>query len=286
MSINQIIDEKFKMLLKSGINSSRFEIKMLIGHILGVEPKALSLNMKMDNEQIEQLNQMIQQRLNHCPVDKIIGQKGFYKYDFAVNQDVLSPRADTEVLVEKAIELLKDKKKPRVLELGVGSGCIILSILADIISAEGVGIDISERALAISKVNAEKLNVKNNRLTLFKASWFDVDIKDKLNQYGGFDMIVSNPPYIPTDEINILESEVKDFDPVIALDGGFDGLKDYDCILDLAQNILKSDGIILLEASDGKQLDLISKKALQRKMQPLEILKDLNGIERCIILKK
>ena len=149
-----------------------------------------------------------------------------------------------------------------------------------------MGIDVSDAALAITDINAENLKIEPKRLNLLKASWFDEDIIEKLSDYAPFDMVVSNPPYIATSEIDKLDTEVKDFDPLIALDGGTDGLKDYNRILQVSEKLLKPNGIIILEAGDGQQLRQIKQMAEGYKMQCLKILKDLNNIDRCIILKK
>lgn len=286
MNINDFINDKLKMLLESGIDSSVFEIKLLLAHILGIEPKNISPNIEITEHQASLLDDMLKERCNHRPIDKIIGKKGFYKYDFAVSDDVLSPRYDTEILVERAIELLAPSQNANILELGVGSGCIILSVLADLPFVSGVGIDVSDAALAITDLNAENLKIEPERLNLLKASWFDEDIIEKLSDYAPFNMVVSNPPYIATSEIDKLDTEVKDFDPLIALDGGADGLKDYNRILQVSEKLLKPNGIIILEAGDGQQLRQIKQMAEGYKMQCLKILKDLNNIDRCIILKK
>lgn len=286
MNINDFINDRLKMLLESGIDSSVFEIKLLLAHILGIEPRDISPNTEINERQTALLDDMLKERLSHRPIDKIIGKKCFYKYDFAVSDDVLSPRYDTEILVEKAIESLKQSQKANILEFGVGSGCIILSVLADLPYVTGVGVDISESALAIADLNAENLEIEPERLNLLKASWFDEDIIEKLNNYAPFDMVISNPPYIASAEIDKLDPEVKDFDPLIALDGGIDGLKDYNRILYLSKELLKPDGMIILEAGDGLQLRQIEQMAYNYKIQCLNILKDLNNIDRCIILKK
>ncbi len=286
MNINDLINDRLKMLLQNGIDSSAFEIKLLLAHILGIEPKNISPNVEINEHQVALLDNMLKERLAYRPIDKIIGKKGFYKYDFVVSDDVLSPRCDTEILVEKAIELLAPIKSANILEFGVGSGCIILSILADLPCITGVGVDISEAALAITDINAESLKIEPNRLNLLKTSWFDEDIIEKLSNYAPFDMVVSNPPYIITSEIAKLDREVKEFDPLIALDGGIDGLKDYDRILQLSQKLLKPNGVIILEAGDGQQLRQIEQIADKYKIKCLNILKDLNNIDRCIILKK
>ncbi len=285
-TINHIINQNLNLLQSRGIETSRFEIKVLIAHILKTEPKYLIGSQQLNKQQIAELDKLIAQRLKHCPVDKIVGHKGFYKYDFIVNTDVLSPRSDTEIMVEHAIEILNKLNQPKILELGIGSGCIILSILADLPAVSGIGIDISEKALAIADINAEKLNIDEKRLVLLKAGWFDKDIMKKLMEYAPFDMILSNPPYIPDEEIALLDEEVKNYDPLIALNGGKDGLRDYLKINELAYNLLKSDGYLLLEAGDSSQLRKISLMAQSVGLNFVNILKDLTGKDRCIILKK
>ena len=286
MNVNQLISEKLDLLRGAGVSSSRYEIKILIGHILGVEPKEVNPSAELNSSQVDLLTGMVQQRLLHKPIDKIVGRKGFYKYDFEVNEDVLSPREDTEILVEKAIQILKNIKTPKILEFGVGSGCIILSILSDIAGAAGWGIDISKKALAIAELNAQRLGITPARLTLWQKSWFDDDFALKASEFAPFDMIVSNPPYIPTGEIECLDEEVKSYDPYIALEGGEDGLRDYTQIIKLSENLLKENGYLLLEAGDSNQLAEIKKQAVSKGLVFVDILKDLSNNERCIILKK
>ena len=274
------------MLLKSGIDSSWFEMKLLLGYLLKKEPKYISFTENLNEEQRNIFANTIQQRLQHCPVDKIIGEKGFYKYDFIVNEQVLSPRADSEILVEKAISILKKLPTATILELGVGSGCLILSILAELKTITGVGIDISQNALDIAQKNVQKLGISNDRIKFYKKSWFENDIAEYLTQDAPYDLIISNPPYIPTKEIADLDEEVKNYDPLIALEGGEDGLRDYYRILDIAPQLLKDGGYILFEAGNAAQLQSIGNLAEKFRFSNLGIIKDLSGNERCIILKK
>ena len=132
MTIDQLINDSLLYLKNKGIETSKFELRLLAAFILKTEPNSvLFYKHPLTDTQISEFNKLIEKRSAHCPVDKIIGKKGFYKYDFEVNESVLSPRADTEILVENAIALIKQKKLSNILEFGVGSGCIILSILAD-----------------------------------------------------------------------------------------------------------------------------------------------------------
>ena len=166
----------------------------------------------------EQLNSFISRRLAGEPVAKIIGKRGFWKNDFIVSKDVLDPRPDSETLIEAVLEKFPDKNQTlRILDLGTGSGCLLLSLLGEYKNATGIGIDISEKALSIAEQNnADK-----------KAKLIQGDMRQDLSDLGQFDMMISNPPYIPTAEIQTLERDVKDYDPLLALDGGTDGLDLY-----------------------------------------------------------
>ena len=169
-------------------------------------------------ESDEELNSFILRRLAGEPVAKILGKKGFWKDDFIVSKDVLDPRPDSEILIEAVLEKFPDKNAAlRILDLGTGSGCLLLSLLGEYQNATGVGIDISEKALAIANQN------KGNKM----AEFIQRDMRQDLSNLGKFDIMISNPPYIPTDEIQTLKRDVKDYDPLLALDGGTDGLDFY-----------------------------------------------------------
>ncbi len=166
----------------------------------------------------EELDSFIARRLKGEPVAKIIGKKGFWKDDFVVSYDVLDPRPDSETLIEAVLQTYPDKEAPlRFLDLGTGSGCLLLSLLGEYPNATGVGVEISEKALKIAN--------QNNKLK--RAKFILGDMKKTLADLGQFDILISNPPYIPTKDIESLEPDTKDYDPMLALDGGTDGLDFY-----------------------------------------------------------
>ena len=211
-----------------------------------------------------------------------MGHREFYKYDFLCNDDVLSPRPDTEILVESAGKLIFKNELKTVLELGVGSGCVLLSLLADFPYIYGVGADISPKALDTAKRNASRLGVEN-RAKLVLADWNDDNFAAKLGQK--FDIIISNPPYIPSDDIAFLAPEVREFDPLTALDGGKTGFDAYERISAIAPDLLKDEGFLLFEAGIN-QAHKIAEICEKNSFKVLEIIKDLAGIERCVIAKK
>lgn len=269
--------------LKGEVASPRLETRMILGHILSRESNDISPEeYELDEEQFSELRDIISKRLSKYPLDKLLGEKDFYKYRFKVSEDVLSPRPDTEVLVEAAVRLVSEQKLQTVLDMGTGSGCIILSLLAEFENLTGAAIDISEKALEIAKENARRLGL-SNRIKFYHQSWFNEKMEQVLGER--YDMIVSNPPYIATSEIDWLERDVKDHDPRLALDGGDDGYKHYRQIAKAAYGLLKQGGYILLEGGIN-QAEEIRKIFENENFEHKETCMDLAGIKRCIILKK
>ena len=258
-------------LIEVKISSPRLEADIIIKHSMPNYPSYTS-------RELEQAKAMLARRLNHEPLDKIIGKRGFYKYEFKVNSQVLSPRPDTEILVERAISLIDKDKNNQVLDLGTGSGCIVLSILKDCPKVMATAVDISSKSLEIARQNALELEV-DNRVEFIEGSWNDIQFTSQ------YDVIVSNPPYIPTKEIDMLDVEVKRYDPMHALDGGEDGLDCYRQIAKISYDLLKKDGYIFLEVGYN-QAELVNEIFKQNKFIPYEIVKDLSSINRCVILKK
>lgn len=281
--IETFINNTAARLQAAGIEYPRLDVRMLLSHALGISLDELMFYPRqLASDKLSHFEQMIEQRLHHKPVDKIIGSRGFYKYDFQVSPAVLSPRPDTETLVEAAIEYINLHQVKNILDLGTGSGCILLSILAEFPELSGVGIDASKSALEIASNNAYKLNTLK-RTELYPYSWFDDNLPEELGRR--FDVIVSNPPYIPSADISKLDKEVKAYDPMSALDGGEDGLRDYRKIAEVSPKLLNNDGIIFLEIGIGQAED-VAKIFCFQGFKPLQIIKDLGGIERCVILKK
>lgn len=265
-------DNIIKRLIEAKITSPRLETDIIL--------KYASPNYPMINdEEKEKIEKLVQRRCSHEPLDKIIGKKEFYKSTFKVSTDVLSPRPDTEILVEAALDLIPINKPYKILDLGVGSGCILLSILKDRTQTQGVGVDISIKAIDIAKENAQTLGVEN-AVEFINADWNTLAF-----DYSEFDIIVSNPPYIPQKELGELDIEVKNYDPLIALDGGNDGLK---CYYELAKKIpywLKKEGYVLLEVGYN-QAKTVAQIFEKEGLKTIKIIPDLAGINRCVVLKK
>lgn len=282
-AIETFINNTAARLAEAGIETPRLDVRLLLGSVLGIGSDELRFYPhELKQNQLAEFEALLKQRLQHKPVDKILGRRGFYKYDFRVSTEVLTPRPDTETLVEAATAYAALHTVSSVLDMGTGSGCILLSLLADIEGLSGVGLDVSSAALEIAAANAYDLNC-TNRVQWLNASWFDPDLAERLGRK--FDIIVSNPPYIPSVEINTLEAEVRDYDPSVALDGGEDGLRDYRQIARIAPGLLTEDGTIFLEAGINQAAEVARIFCLEG-FKLLQIIKDFGGIERCVILKK
>lgn len=270
-------------LRRAGIESPRLEARMMVAHVLGIDYHCLSdCEEELNDIQKFELENLVAERLAHKPLDKVLGYKGFYKYRFEVSPAVLSPRPDTEVLVEAAVDYIQKNNAVSVLDLGTGSGCILLSVLADCPGVSGIGFDKSGEALEIAVRNAYDLGVAE-RVRFLQGTWYNDRLSRDLGQT--FDVIVSNPPYIKSAEVDRLEPEVRDFDPRIALDGGADGLHDYRQLSRVVPPLLNPGGTLFLEVGERQAGDVVEIfEAAGLKL--LQIVKDLSGTDRCIILKK
>ena len=220
---------------------------------------------------------LVERRCNFEPISRILGAREFYGRSFRVTPDVLDPRADTETLIGATLALAKDKVPLRILDLGTGSGAIVVTLLAELPGALAVATDLSAAALQVAKGNAEALGVAN-RARFVRANWFDgVD--------GRFDFIVSNPPYIPLGDIACLAVDVREFDPAKALDGGPDGLEAYRRIASGAEGNLAPKGHVILEIGAGQENavnDLFRGQGFDRESRHF----DLAGHVRCLVFNR
>jgi release factor glutamine methyltransferase len=227
-------------------------------------------------DKLKELDQFAQRRLVGEPISRIVAEKEFWSLKFALNDATLVPRPETEQLVEEGLALLAGKKGARILDLGTGSGAIIVSIVEALPKSKGFATDISEDALAIARQNAQRHGVAE-RIEFRKGSWWQAVPHTEL-----FDLIVSNPPYIATDAIGELAPEVRVFDPKAALDGGFDGLEAYRAIAAQAARRLNPGGKVLLEIGFN-QGETVSRVFARAGFERVEVLKDLAGLDRVVL---
>ena len=271
-----------KILSESGVKNAMDEARLIVRKTLKkTELEFITFqNKRISSKQSNLILHNFIERSKGKPVSKIFGFKEFFSNEFIVNKNVLDPRPETELLVELTIKnfyKIKDKKIS-LLELGLGSGCLIISILLSLKKKKvsALGVDISNKALDIAEKNIKKFNLEK-KLKLKQSDWFS-DIDEK------FDIIISNPPYIKTSDIKNLEKDVKFYDPLIALNGGFNGLSCFERIATAAKFHLKQNGIILLEIGFGQ---INSVKEIFEKMGYKIFLKekDLQGIIRVVGFK-
>ena len=279
MNIFTAINNGNKVLKKNGIKSSQLDCELLMSKVIKSKKKNILINLdkQLTEENLEYFDYLIGQRSKGKPIAYLINKKEFWKYEFYVSEEVLIPRPDTEIIVEQALTLTKHKSQLNILDIGIGSGCIILSILKERKSFYGTGIDISKETLNICKINSNKLGVFN-RLKLFKSNIDNFD-------YGKYDLIISNPPYIKKNFLKYLEKDVICFEPRLALDGGLEGLTEIRKVIKKSSELIKKNGILILEIGfDQKnQIKMILKK---EGFYIDKIVKDLANNDRCVISRK
>lgn len=248
MTVLEAIQKSTEFLAKRGVDSPRLQTELLLAHLLKMPRMKLYLNFEraLTDAETDSFRELIKRRGQREPLQHITGSTSFCGFEIAVNRHVLVPRPETEILAELGWNYLSPLNSPIALDFGTGSGCIAIALAAKSAGAKIVALDISAEALALAKVNAEKNNV-GSRIEFFQGNGFAA-----LAAGAQFDLIISNPPYIPTAEIETLQPEVRDFDPRGALDGGADGLDFYRMFASLAKSFLKPGGKIMLEFGDGQ----------------------------------
>jgi release factor glutamine methyltransferase len=279
MNINDAIIEANKILKKNNIKSSKLDSEILMSKVIQKQREYIILNLDrtLNKENYCHYKSLIKQRSFGKPVAYLVGKKEFWKYEFEICDGVLIPRPDTELIIEQVLELTKNKSKLNILDIGIGSGCLLLSILKEKNDFYGTGIDVSQKCLNISKKNANKLNLKN-RVKFFKT---DVDNF----RYGKYDLIISNPPYINKLDLKYLDKDVYGYEPISALNGGLDGLSEIRKVINKSSELIKINGKLILEIAFD-QKDKV-KQILQNKGFYInKVLKDLAKNYRCIICTK
>ena len=276
MDISEAIKKGDNILKKNGIKSYKLDSELLMSQVFqkNRENIILNSNVKLSNKEIILYNNLIEQRKKKKPIAYIIGKKEFWKYEFDVTKDVLIPRPDTEIIIEQTLKLTKNKSGLKILDIGVGSGCILLSILKERKNFYGSGIDICKKTLEICKINVKKLNLAD-RIKLFKS---DVD---NFN-YGKYDLIVSNPPYIKKFDLKYLEKDVYGYEPILALDGGVDGLLGIKKVISNSCKFIKKNGILIIEIAFD-QTDKVKKILKENGYFIKDVVKDLAKNNRCLI---
>ncbi len=279
MNIETAINQASQRLKENNITTAKLDTEILMSKAIKKDRKFLILNSKDEirKDCFNNFKNLIEKRSKGWPVAYLIGKKSFWKNEFKITKDVLVPRPDTELIIEEVLKLTRNRHNLKVLDIGVGSGCIILSILKEKKNFTGIGIDISKKCIDLSKINAFNNNL-NNRIKFFKS---DVDNF----KYGKYDLIVSNPPYIKKHSLKYLEKDVIKFEPIIALSGGLDGLSEIRKVINKSSELIKIKGRLVLEIGFD-QKDNVKKLLMNKGFYINKILKDYAKNNRCIISTK
>ena len=279
MNIQNAINKANLKLKKKNIKSANLDSEILMSNVIKKDRNYIIMNLNkiISEKDFDNFNYLVQQREKGKPIAYLIGKKDFWKYEFEVSKDTLIPRPDSELIVEHILEFTKNRSKFNILDIGVGSGCLLLSVLKERPNFYGVGIDINQKCISICKKNTLNLNLFN------KTKFFKSDI-DNFN-FGKYDLIISNPPYINKIDLQYLEKDIIDFEPKIALDGGLDGISVIRKVINKSSELIKKKGKFFLEIAFD-QKNKVTSLLKDRGFYINKILKDYSKNDRCIVCTK
>ena len=279
MNIEKVLNQGINILKASNIPNPHLDSEILLSESINRDKKHIILNSKeiLNSEQINNFNNFIERRKNGEPIAYLINKKEFWKDEFYVNKDVLIPRPDTELIVEQVLKTYSKKSQLQVLDIGTGSGCILLSIIKERHNFYGTGIDISKKSINISKINAKQLNLIN-RVKFIHSSVDNFNI-------GKYDLVVSNPPYIELLSLKYLEKDIVSFEPKLALNGGFDGFSKIRKVITKTSTLIKKKGKFILEIGFN-QKNKVKKILKEEGFYINKAIKDYGNNDRCIISTK
>ena len=279
MNIQETVTKAAKLLNESNIKTPHLDSELLLSKVINKDRKHILLNSEknLSGKYLRNFNNLIYRRKKGEPVAYLTNFKEFWKQKYFINKDVLIPRPDTEVLVEETLRLYHKGKKLNMLDIGTGSGCLLLSILKERKNFLGTGVDISKKALNVARFNA-KLQQLSNRVKFYNS-----DIDKFL--IGKYDLVLSNPPYIKNFDLKYLERDVACYEPKIALDGGSDGLSKITKVISKASVLIKKNGKFMLEIGCHQRNEIVN-KLINKKFYINKIIKDYGKNDRCIVSTK
>ena len=279
MNIENILTQAFKELSNSNIKNANLDCEVLLSNIINKDREYVILNPKknLDKKYIDIFNNLIDRRKKSEPIAYLINKKEFWKETFYIDKNVLIPRPDTEHIVEEVLKLTQNNSKSHVLDIGTGSGCILLSILKERKNFIGTGIDISKKCIKVSKYNAKRLELDN------RTKFYISDVDNFL--IGKYDVVVSNPPYIENLNLKYLDRNVVNFEPKLALSGGRDGFSEITKVINKTSGLIKKNGVFVLEIGHN-QKNKVTEKLKAKGFYIKKVLKDYGKNDRCIISSK
>ena len=279
MNIENTLIQGKSILKANNISNPSLDSEILLSESINEDKKYIILNSKktINNQQLINFTSFIDRRKNGEPIAYLTKKKEFWKYEFYVNKDVLIPRPDTELIIEEVLKIYPKQSQLQVLDIGTGSGCILLSIIKERPYFYGTGIDISKKSINVSKINAKQLNL-TNRVKFFESNVDNFNI-------GKYDLVVSNPPYIELLNLKYLEKDVVNFEPKLALNGGLDGLSKIRKVISKAGILIKKNGKFILEIGFNQKNKI--KEILKKEgFYVNKVIKDYGNNDRCIISTK
>ena len=279
MNIENTLNQGVNILKANNILNPNLDSEILLCESIKKDKKHIILNSKeiLNSKQLDNFNSFIDRRKNGEPIAYLINKKEFWKDEFYVNKDVLIPRPDTEMIIEQVLKIYPMKSQLQVLDIGTGSGCIILSIIKERHNFYGTGIDISKKSIKVSKINAKQLNLTN------RVKFIHSSVDNFTN--GKYDLIVSNPPYIELLSLKYLEKNIVNFEPKLALSGGIDGYSKIRKVISKASILIKKNGKFILEIGfnqKNKVKEILKKEGFYVN----KAIKDYGNNDRCIISTK
>ena len=281
VTVLEALTKNYQDLLNHNIQTAKIDTEVILADVLKISRVNLitKQNTVLNQGQEDLFAKFIKRRKQQEPVAYILNKKEFWNENYYVDKRVLIPRPETEILIEMLLKKVKDKSKVfQILDLGCGSGCLLISCLKEFNKSLGLGIDISSLALEVAKKNIQTHKI-NSRAKLLKLDLFKLDIKKK------FDFILSNPPYLTSSEYRNLSKDVKDYEPKQALVGGFDGILYYKKIISFSKSSLKKNGFLALEIGDGQYKE-IKKLLTNHSFRILDKYQLIDGEIRCILASK
>ena len=279
MNYQKVLLEGSKFLKINNISNPNLDTELILSKILKINREKILVNFKneVNEKDLTKFNSYILRRVKKEPVAYILGFKHFWKYKFVVNKSVLIPRPETEKVVEEALSFLPEDKSSNILDIGTGSGCIIISVIKERPKCKALAIDISSKAINVAKTNAKLHHLQN------KINFLNMNV-DKFNTYK-YDLILSNPPYISNLKIKRLDDDVRLYEPKVALDGGLDGFKKIKKIIVKSSSLLKKNGKFIIEIGSDQKNECL-KLLKYNGFYINKICKDLSGKDRCIVSTK
>ena len=279
MNYQEILNKGSKILSAHNIKSSSLDCQLILSKVLNKsrEEILINLNNKINEKQKNEFDFYLNKRRNKNPISYILGYKFFWKYKFYINKSTLIPRPESEHLVEQALQYMPIGKSMKILDIGTGSGCLIVSLLKERCNISATAIDISKEALKVAKINAKLHHLEN------KIKFFNIDI-DKFNS-SKYDFIISNPPYVSKIDLNRLDDDVKLYEPRLALYGGVTGFDEIEKVIKKSSKLLKYNGKLVIEIGD-KQKNYTIRNLLENGFYINKICKDFSGKDRCLVSTK